>query len=193
MPRIISITPGLRNEYLMKSIETNRLLLRNFSSEDASDLFEYLHEPRTSCFFSLRLEDMAAAHQEASKRSNSDDHVAVCLKSTNQLIGDLFAICGDDPDTFSVGWNFNTRFGGIGLATEAAQALFEYLFAAKNARRLFAYVEEANIASQRLCEKLGMRHEGTFMEFISFENDSDGCPIFVDTRQYAILRKEWSL
>ena len=107
-------------EYLVKSIETNRLLLRNFSPEDASDLFDYLHEPRASCFLSERLEDMVAAHQEVSERGNSDDYVAVCLKSTNQLIGDLFAICEDDPDTFSVGWNFNARFGGAGLATEAA-------------------------------------------------------------------------
>ena len=176
----------------MKSIETNRLLLRNFSPEDASDLFDYLHEPRASCFLSERLEDMVAAHQEVSERGNSDDYVAVCLKSTNQLIGDLFAICEDDPDTFSVGWNFNARFGGAGLATEAAQALFEYLFTVKDARRLYAYVEEVNVASQRLCEKLGMRHEGTFKEFISFEKDSDGRPVFVDTRQYAILSKEWT-
>lgn len=166
-------------------------MLRNFAPEDASDLFDYLHEPRVSCFLSLRLEDMAAAHQEACKRSNSDDDVAVCLKSTNQLIGDLFATREEDPDTFSVGWNFNARFGGAGLATEAARALFEYLFAAKEARRLFAYVEDDNFASQRLCEKLGMRHEGTFMEFISFEKDSHGHPVFVNTRQYAILRKEW--
>lgn len=133
---------------------------------------------------------MAAAHQEASKRNNSDDTVAVCLKSTNQLIGDLFATRENDHDTFSVGWNFNAKFGGAGLATEAAQALFEYLFAEKDARRLFAYVEEDNVASQRLCEKLGMRHEGTFKEFVSFENDSHGRPLFVNTRQYAILRKK---
>lgn len=125
---------------------------------------------------------MAAAHQEASKRNNSDDTVAVCLKSTNQLIGDLFATRENDHDTFSVGWNFNAKFGGAGLATEAAQALFEYLFAEKDARRLFAYVEEDKVASQRLCEKPGMRHEGTFKEFVSFENDSHGRPVFVNTR-----------
>lgn len=175
----------------MISIETNRLLLRNFTSEDAAELFEYLHEPSASCFLSQRLEDMDAAHQEASKRSNSDDYVAVCLKRTNQLVGDLFAMPEEDPDTFSVGWNFNARFGGEGLATEAARALFEYLFETQDARRLFAYVEETNIASQRLCERLGMRHEGTFKEYVSFEKDSGGRPIFVDTRQYAVLRKEW--
>lgn len=46
-------------------------------------------------------------------------------------------------------------------------------------------------ASQRLCEKLGMRQEGVFKEFASFEKDGSGAPIFVNTIQYAILRKEW--
>ncbi len=176
----------------MESIETNRLLLRNFSPEDAAALFAYLHEPSASCFLSLRLEDMDAAVQEAHKRSHTDDQVAVCLKDTHQLVGDLFAIPEEDSDTFSVGWNFNARFGGAGLATEAARAMFGYLFKARDARRLYAYVEEANVASQRLCERLGMRHEGTFKEFISFEQDREGRPVYVDTRQYAILRREWS-
>lgn len=176
----------------MKPMETSRLVLRAFSPEDAADLFDYLHKPGAGCFLSLGLADMDSACREASRRSTGDDFIAVCLKHTNQLIGDLFVVTGDDPDTFSVGWHFNARFGGAGLATEAARALFEYLFKTKGARRLFAYVEEDNIASQRICEKLGMRHEGTFKEFTSFEKDSAGQPVFVDTRQYAILRKEWS-
>ena len=175
----------------MNTIETNRLLLRNFVPEDASALFDYLHEPRVSCFLSLKLEDSTAAQREASKRSQNDDNIAVCLKSTNELIGDLFATRGEEQDTFSVGWNFNARFEGAGLATEAAHKLFDFLFSTKNARRLYAYAEEDNIASQRVCEKLGMRHEGTFKEYVSFEKDSEGSPIFVDTRQYAILSKEW--
>lgn len=45
--------------------------------------------------------------------------------------------------------------------------------------------------SQRLCEKLGMRREGVFVEFISFTRDEDGSPIYENTVQYAILRREW--
>jgi ribosomal-protein-alanine N-acetyltransferase len=173
----------------MDAIETDRLVLRNFRKDDAAGLFAYLHQPATSCFLSLKLEDMSAAEAEAETRSNSDEHIAVCLRDTDKLIGDLFAVPEDD--TYAVGWNFNAGFGGAGFASESARALFEYLFTVKQARRLYAYVEEHNVASQRLCERLGMRWEGLFKEFVSFKTDDAGAPIFESTMQYAILRKEW--
>ena len=53
------------------------------------------------------------------------------------------------------------------------------------------YVESTNTSSMRLCEKLGMRREGVFVEFISFTTDDAGNPIYENTMQYAILRHEW--
>lgn len=174
----------------MEAIETRRLVLRNFRKDDAAALFAYLRDPSASCFFSLRLASLDDAEIEAGKRSADDEYVAVCLKDTGQLVGDLFAVAEDD--TVSVGWNFNPDFGGKGYALEAANALFAHLFTMKSARRLYAYVEDHNTASQRLCEKLGMRREGLFKEFVSFQNDDDGVPIYENTMQYAILRKEWT-
>ena len=68
---------------------------------------------------------------------------------------------------------------------------FNYLFNEKGARRIYAYTEDYNLPSQRLCEKLGMRREGVFMEFVSFVNAPDGSPVYENTMQYAILKKEW--
>ena len=174
---------------LEKPIHTPRLVLRRFREQDAADLFDYLHAPTASCFLSLALADLGAARAEARRRSTDGEHVAVCLQESGQLIGDLFAM--QEEDTFSVGWNLNPRFGGRGYAQEAASALFAHLFTARAARRLYAYVEDHNAASRRLCEKLGMRAEGLFLEFISFQNDAQGEPIYENTMQYAILHKEW--
>jgi RimJ/RimL family protein N-acetyltransferase len=173
----------------MDIIETDRLILRNFLKSDAADLFAYLHEPVASCFLSLTLKDRSDAEAEAERRSGDDGHIAVCLKGADKLIGDLFAV--QEDDTFAIGWNFNPAFGGAGYASEAAKALLTYLFTAREARRLYAYVEDHNTPSQRLCERLGMRREGVFKEFISFRNDADGVPIYENTMQYAVLRKEW--
>ena len=85
----------------------------------------------------------------------------------------------------------NGAYQGKGYAFEAAQAFFDYLFSQKGARRIYAYTEDYNLASQHLCEKLGMRREGVFLEFISFVNNPDGTPRYENTVQYAILKKEW--
>ncbi len=70
-----------------------------------------------------------------------------------------------------------------------AHAYFDYFFREKGARRIYAYTEDYNLPSQRLCEKLGMRREGLFMEFVSFINNPDGTPRYENTIQYAILKK----
>ena len=185
----------------MKTIQTERLTIRRFRVGDAQDLFDYLREPTASCFISLKLADLAAAEREVLKRAGGDEYVAVCLRESGRLIGDLFlhsdAAWPDDAgnphlaDTVSVGWNFNPLFSGKGYAFEAAQALFVELFTQQRKRRIYAYVEDHNASSRRLCEKLGMRLEGLFLEYVTFQNDGAGNPIYENTMQYAILRHEW--
>ena len=36
-----------------------------------------------------------------------------------------------------------------------------------------------------------MRREGVFVEYVSFTKDDAGNPIYENTMQYAILRREW--
>ena len=36
-----------------------------------------------------------------------------------------------------------------------------------------------------------MRREGLFVEFVSFVKDEEGNPIYENTYQYAILKREW--
>ena len=115
---------------------------------------------------------------------------AVCLKEDDFIIGDVFAL-REYTDTFSVGWHFNQRFEGKGLAYEAATGLLDYLFHDSGARRIYGFVEDDNLRSKRLCERLGMRHEGCMKEFISFVCHPDGAPRYEDTCIYAILNKEW--
>ncbi|MEW6257779.1 MAG: GNAT family protein [Pseudomonadota bacterium] len=174
----------------MDPITTERLRLRSFTPADAPGLFAYLEHPRASCFLSLRLADLSAAEAEARARSADDTQIAVCLRESDRLIGDLFCM-PEPPDTYSVGWNFNADFGGAGFAHEAARALFADLFTQRGARRLYAYVEEDNHASQRLCERLGMRREGLFLQFVSFSTSAQGAPVYENTFQYALLKDEW--
>ena len=74
---------------------------------------------------------------------------------------------------------------------EAARAYYDYLFGTLDARRIYLYTEDYNLSCQRLSEKLGMRREGVFKEFVSFVSDANGQPIYENTCQYAILKSEW--
>jgi RimJ/RimL family protein N-acetyltransferase len=174
----------------MQPIVTVRLILRNFLWKDVSGLYAYLSKPRVNCFSSGKIETIEDARKEIEKRSQRDDSIAVCLKATDEVIGDLF-FKKKEPDTYSVGWNFNIEYQGKGYAFESAKALLMYLFRENSARRIYAYVEDDNNRSQKLCERLGMRNEGCFKEFISFVNNPDGTPKYENTMQYAILKKEW--
>ena len=184
-------------------ITTERLILRPFTENDGADLFEYLHEPMVHCFFDMKIFSMDEAKEDVVKRMENDCYFAIELKDTGKVIGEIFvhpdgegmeeedSEGGYSDDTYSPCWMLNKDYHGKGYAYEAANAVFDYLFNEKGARRLYAYTEDYNIASQKLCEKLGMRQEGLFMEFISFVNDENGDPIYENTYQYAILKKEW--
>ena len=182
-------------------IETERLILRPFFEGDGTDVLEYLAEPAVNCFACMRLNSLEEVQAEMKKRgSETEYYFAIVLKETGKVIGEIDAYPEtgephadeDAPkDTFSPCWMLNRAYQGKGYAYEAAHAFFDYLFREKGARRIYAYTEDYNIPSQRLCEKLGMRREGLFLEFVSFVNNPDGTPRYENTVQYAILRKEW--
>lgn len=181
-------------------IETERLMLRPFLISDASDVFEYLREPAVNCFASMKLNSLEEAKEEMKKRVNETEYYfAIVLKESNKVIGEIDAFpergephdTASPLDTFSPCWMLNGEYQGKGYAYEAAHAFFDYLFSEKGARRIYAYTEDYNLSSQHLCEKLGMRREGLFVEFVSFVNNPDGTPLYEDTVQYAILKKEW--
>ena len=176
-------------------IETARLYLRHFRNGDEYDLFEYLSEPEVNCFLQMKTDDMAQAQKAVEERigNKNEEFFAVCLKETGKVIGEVF-YCRDkqEDDTVSPCWMFNKKYQGNGYAYEAASALLDYLFGNLSVRRIYAYTEDYNFSCQRLCEKLGMRREGLFKEFVSFINNPDGSPKYENTIQYAILRKEWA-
>lgn len=174
----------------MDKLETNRLILRSFCDEDATGIFDYLSNPRVNCFLDDRTSTLEEAVVKVQNRKEDHSYVAVCLKESNSIIGELFHL-KEEPDTYSIGWNFNAQYEGKGYARESVEAFLSYLFLEKGARRLYAYVEDDNDRSQKLCERLGMRKEGCFLEFISFTTYEDGTPKYENTYQYALLKKEW--
>ena len=181
-------------------IETERLILRPFKKGDEKDLFEYLKEPSVNCFACMKLKSLKHAKRAVRQRKRDKEfYFAITLKENGKVIGEIDAYPESaDPeqkkskkDTFSPCWMLNKDYQGRGYAYESAKAFFDYLFNEKGARRIYAYTEDYNFASQKLCQKLGMRKEGEYKEFVTFVKDGSGNPIYENTLEFAILKSEW--
>ena len=53
---------------------------------------------------------------------------------------------------------------GRGFAAEAANAAVDAAFQRLGAHRVFARLDSLNVASAKVCERIGMRHEATLRE-----------------------------
>ncbi len=178
-------------------IETERLILRPFAEGDEKDVFEYLENPTQSCFFDMKKNSLEEVAEDLRRRKKNPLYLAVTLKESGKVIGELFAgpeaTAPDDPrkDTYSPCWMIHPAYWGKGYGFEAAWAYIDRLFRTEGARRVYMYTEDTNTACRKLCEKLGARKEGLFLEYVSFYNDEAGRPVYENTMQYAILRREW--
>ena len=180
-------------------IKTERLTLRPFREDDAADVFEYLSGPQPHCFECMKVRTLEEAQSAVAERCKHSEY-CLAIELEGRVIGEIEVHPESSQpdkaenyteDTFSPCWMLHPDFQGKGYAFEAAKAFFDYLFQEKGARRIYAFTEDYNLPSQKLCQRLGMRQEGLFREFVTFVNDDDGNPVYENTIQWAILKWEW--
>lgn len=177
----------------METLYTERLLIRNFTPDDGSALYDYLSRPDVLKYEPGEPESEEACRFLAADRARSDHFLAVCLRDTGKLIGHLFVLHIDPLEfqTWEIGYIFNPTFGKHGYATEAAWKLVDWLFRTQNAHRVTALCNPENADSWRLLERLGMRREGFFRKKAFFRTDDKGNPLWHDAYEYAVLEESW--
>ena len=150
----------------MKILETERLLLRQFSAEDAEFILELLNEPSFIQNIGDRgVRSLAEANSYilngpiASYAKNGFGLYLVVLKETNESIGMCGLIKRDGLDDVDIGYAFLPEFWSRGYAVESALAVKEYAKNAIGLRRLVAITDPANRGSIRVLEKIGLRFE----------------------------------
>jgi ribosomal-protein-alanine N-acetyltransferase len=143
-------------------IETKRLLLREFTSEDVPALARILSDPETMRFYPSPLDQIGVVDwiERNRLRYQNDGHGlwAMVLKLTDELVGD----CGltgqvvDGNREIEIGYHVRRDFWGQGLAPEAALACRDYGFRQLNVGRLISLIRPENLPSRRVAEKMGM-------------------------------------
>lgn len=149
-------------------IETERLILRRLTKDDAYKAFEnwcnrdnvdkyVLWEKHENVEETLKLYEEWASLYENPKIFRW----IVELKDTKEVIGTIdvsnkFINYG----TCEIGYCYGDKFWHKGYATEALKAVIKYLFEEADADLLYAQFMENNPASGKVMEKAGMKYEG---------------------------------
>lgn len=173
-------------------IESDRLILRSFCSNDAEQLFDYLSKPEIYQYEPGEPITLDEAERLCSERSEGDGFVAVCLKEHNQLIGHLSFHRAEPAyvNTYELGYIFNPSYQHKGYCTEAVKTLVSNAMATGQIHRIEARCDVLNTASWRVLEKAGFIREGLMRKQIYFRSGDDGQPVWVDAYLYAILAED---
>ncbi len=100
-------------------------------------------------------------------------------KETGQITG----LCGLHSahleDGIEISYMFFPAFWGRGLSSEATRASLDHGLRTLALERIVAITQQANLASCRMLENIGMRHTATFVQFAATQH------------HYEITREEW--
>jgi RimJ/RimL family protein N-acetyltransferase len=150
----------------MKILETERLLIRRFTSDDAPFILEQVNEPsfiQNIGDRNIRSVEDARAYLQNGAIASYEKHgfglSLVILKETGESIGMCGLIKRDELDDVDIGYAFLPRYWSKGYAVEAARATMEYAREKIGLKRLVAIVDPANESSVRVLEKIGMSFE----------------------------------
>lgn len=175
-------------------LETERLLLRAFTPEDFDALFAIYsrpdvvrwlyHETRSGREVGELLEDKARSRDIA--KEGDKIVLAVVLKGTNEVIGDVVLSCASERHLQGeIGFAFHPDHHGHGYAAEASAVLLRLAFEDLGLHRVYGRAEPRNTASARVMERLGMRREAHLVENEFVKGEWQGELI------YAVLDREW--
>jgi RimJ/RimL family protein N-acetyltransferase len=175
-------------------LETPRLILRSFTEHDIKPFMLYRSDPQVARYqgweapFSWEQATQFVSEMIARIPGEPGQWYQIALeqKLTGQMIGDcVFQRLTEDHRQAEIGITLARQFQRQGYASEAVSRLLDHLFSDLGLHRVRANCDPENIASSRLLEKVGMRHEGRFIESLWFKGR------WTDEDWYAILRKDW--
>jgi ribosomal-protein-alanine N-acetyltransferase len=154
-----------RKDVVATILETDRLLLRTLTLDDAEALLTVSGDPEVMRFLGgipdQTIEDVHKRVQRtlAHYERYGFGYWAVIDKATGRLLG----VCGikplEDGPEIEVGYHFARAAWNQGYATEAARACLRYAFEHLKLERVLGVVHPDNHASQRVLEKCGLTYE----------------------------------
>jgi RimJ/RimL family protein N-acetyltransferase len=170
------------------TLETQRLILRPWAEADIPELVRLIGA-REVAATTLRIphpyrEEHAREFLRIVEKED-EQRLSIRLRNNERLCGGVGLHPTAAHQHAELGYWLGVPFWGHGYATEAAHAVVRHAFEHLKLNRIFASHFDGNVASARVLQKLGMRHEGCLRQHILKWGK------FIDLQLYAILRQEF--
>lgn len=176
-----------------QTIETERLILRRFSKDDAQAMFDnWASDAEVTKFMTWppyqNVEDVAG-YLEYVENSYADGELywAVELKEIGEPVGAISVVSMKEAvKSVEIGYGIGRKWWHKGITSEAFAAVIKFLFENTEVNRIEAKHDTNNPNSGKVMLKCGLKYEGTLRQ--SDVNNQGIC----DAAIYSILREEYS-
>lgn len=173
-------------------LDSERLKLRAVFPADAQAIFDLMSDPKVAEHHEL--EPFETLHQSQALISNfttwfqNDQAVrwGMIRKDNSELIGTCcFDTFHPKYQSLNLGYNVRSDQWGQGYATEAVKTIIQYAFEhgiVSPVNRIQAITVPANVASEKVLEKLGFENEGLMRQYSFWKGR------FHDMNMFSLLR-----
>ena len=173
-------------------LETERLILRKMTPDDAEAVFAYASDPETTRYVIWEThrslgDSRAFLELIASKYGRGGEpEWGIVYKGDYRFVGTCgFVNWEPGHDRAELGYVISRAYWGRGLSSEAVRAMISFGFARMDLNRIEARCIAENAASARVMEKAGMTYEGTVRQRERIKG------AYRDIKLYAILKDEY--
>ena len=167
-------------------IETERLSLRRYTTDDFEALYEILSDPETMQHYPAPFDEVKTRRWIAWNLDNYEKYGfglwAVVLKETDAFIGDCGITIQDiDGEMLpEIGYHIHKKYWRRGYATEAARAVRDWVFQNTQYNAVYSCMKYTNVGSCSTAVANGMRRVKEYPD-----------PKNTISYAYAITRSEW--
>ncbi len=143
-----------------KTIKTERLTLRKIRVSDYKDMLALKSNEKVAKYVSWSIDTSPKNAKKLCRKwrnkSIKKSYYLWAIEFENKFIGNI-GVSKQYDNTAIIGWQINSPYWNMGIMTEAAIAVYDYLFNKVG----FEYIEAAhiaeNIGSGRVMQKVGMK------------------------------------
>ena len=177
-----------------KTIETERLILRKFTTDDAMDMYKnWASDDMVTKFLTWPThKDVEASKAVINlwiKESESENNYqwGIELKDTKEVIGSIGVVnIALDIEAVEIGYCIGKNYWRQGIMSESFKALIDFFFQEVQVNRIEAKHDTNNPGSGKVMSKCGLKFEGIKRK--GGINNTGIC----DMAYYAILKSDWN-